>query len=173
MPLIPVPTRTRAEEGFTLPELLVVILIVGILTAIAVPSFLSQRTKADDACAKAMAKQMYVSMKTYETENGRFTGASIGALNQFEKSVTANQCGPSSALAVSDPLASPAGACPAGTEVSPASGATEFCVGAQSNSGAWYAISAKGGDIYRTCTPPTSGTLPAGGCRGSGTAGTW
>jgi type IV pilus assembly protein PilA len=79
---------TCSDEGFTLIELLVVILIIGILAAIAIPSFLSQKSKAADASAKELAHTGQTTAETYAIDHeGKYTGLTAEELKKYEPSI--------------------------------------------------------------------------------------
>ena len=63
----------RTEEGFTLIELMVVVLIIAILLAIAIPSFLGARGKAQDRAAQSNARNALTAEKTFYTDNQVYT----------------------------------------------------------------------------------------------------
>jgi type IV pilus assembly protein PilA len=77
--------RSSREDGFSLIELLVVVLIIGILAAIAIPIFISQSAKASDSAAKTQLGTMRTAMQAYASENnGSFAGVTLAKLQKIE-----------------------------------------------------------------------------------------
>jgi type IV pilus assembly protein PilA len=136
------------EKGFTLIELLVVILIIGILAAIALPAFLGQQEKGQDADAKSLARNMVSQIESC-----------------FATEQTYVNCTDTTASIVDSSLPIGAGA---GKATITGQSATAYVVTATSNAtsgGAHQFIITKSAaaGVVRTCTPTGKG-----GCKSDG-----
>jgi prepilin-type N-terminal cleavage/methylation domain-containing protein len=63
---------TKSKIGFTLIELMIVIVIIGILAAMAIPVFMQATSKSKQSEARAILKQIYVMEEAYRQENGTY-----------------------------------------------------------------------------------------------------
>lgn len=79
--------RRRGQEGFTLIELLVVVIIIGLLAAIAIPAFLGQRNKANDAAAKSLVRNGATAMEAYFSDGNTYLGADAPKLSAIEPNI--------------------------------------------------------------------------------------
>ena len=133
----------NGEKGFTLIELLVVILIIGILAAIALPAFLGQRSKGQDADAKSAARNLVSAVESFYATNQTYAGAG-----------TSSDVTTSGVNGTGNGQASLAGT---------AADATSYTIVGNSASGNKFTISKSGATVTRTCSTTSTGACPSGG----------
>jgi type IV pilus assembly protein PilA len=143
--------RLADDRGFSLIELLVVILIIGILAAIAIPSFLNQQGKGTDAEAKSAVVTAAKAMESCATDaNGSYAACTLASLRAIEP--TLNDTG-------------------ARISVSSAAKTYDITVTSKRDSNAvtFTLAHASDGTVSRTCA---TGSADKGGCSAQ-TSGTW
>jgi type IV pilus assembly protein PilA len=141
--------RSSDEGGFTLIELLVVILIIGILAAIAIPSFLSQKSKATASQAKELARTAETTSETIATDNnGLYTEVTPEKLHEYEPSIVIAETTKEAYLSAAKSAEEGKG----------------YVVTAKGTEGATFTVTrTKEGEIKRTCAPAKAGTgCPSG-----------
>lgn len=140
--MTPIQRRLSNSSGFTLVELLVVILIIGILAATGLAAFLHQRSKAEDSAAKAAVATAAKAMITWHMDHDSFTGATPAELTKLEPS-----------LGAARGLGVVAGAFTFTVSVDSAAGTT--------GGGTFSIEQLATGDVVRDCTNPGEGGCAA------------
>jgi prepilin-type N-terminal cleavage/methylation domain-containing protein len=132
-------TLRKDERGFTLVELLVVMVIVTILAAIGLALFAGQRAKAQDAEAKTAATMVAQALEVYHQERDTYAGADRTALARYEPAIQSVR----------------------GLVVNGGAGGYDISVDSAAEAGGGpFLIEREDGETERTCTVPGRGGCP-------------
>lgn len=143
----------ESEAGFTLVELLVVMLIIGILAAIAIPAFFNQREKAGDSKAKENDHTAQVAIETYATEHGgSYEKATVAELQKIEPTVEKESTEPGKAEGLSVKVLS------VGTGTN-----NGYELDSTASNGHQFKLINEAGKMKYECTPKGEGGCPASG----------